>query len=287
MNAIFDIPAPAKLNLFLHIVGQRADGYHLLQSVFMLIDWHDTLHVERLQSNHITRTDIGGLELPTDDLCTRAAKALQDATGCMKGAHITLQKKIPHQAGLGGGSSDAASTLLALNKLWHLNLSKSALISIGLSLGADVPFFIQGHNAWVEGIGEKITPLPDAIWPTEQPEFIVVKPNRGIATSTIFSSKNLKNNKKTATIQGFAKQVFDFGSNDLEAVAKEHCAEMELAIDWLESFGLKPKMSGSGSAVFAKLTPIADRCEIIHRMPAAWVVKICKSLHAHPLVDWA
>ena len=160
MRSLYDVPAPAKLNLFLHITGQRADGYHLLQSVFMLIDWQDLLHFEHLQSTEISRLDLNPqAQLPADDLCTRAAKALQTATGCTQGVRISIEKSIPSQAGMGGGSSDAASTLIALNRMWNLNLSRADLEHIGVQLGADVPFFIRGRNAWVEGIGEQITPL--------------------------------------------------------------------------------------------------------------------------------
>ena len=152
MKALYDVPAPAKLNLFLHITGRRSDGYHLLQSVFMLIDWCDTLHFELRSSTHISRADLGST-LPADDLTLRAARALQTATGCTQGAHLSVLKRIPAQAGMGGGSSDAASTLLALNRLWKLKLSLPELGRIGLTLGADVPFFLYGHNAWIEGIG--------------------------------------------------------------------------------------------------------------------------------------
>src|SRR5574344_455923 len=161
MHTLYDVPAPAKLNLFLHITGRRTDGYHLLQSVFMLIDWCDTRCFERLTSSaDIHRSDANAsTPLPANDLCVRAAQALQAATGCQQGVHIHLNKSIPAQAGMGGGSSDAATTLLALNRLWQLNLSRSELARIGLTLGADVPFFIHGRNAWVEGVGEHISPL--------------------------------------------------------------------------------------------------------------------------------
>jgi 4-diphosphocytidyl-2-C-methyl-D-erythritol kinase len=251
----------------------------------MLIDWYDTLHFERRSTNSISREDID-IKLPTEDLCTRAAKALQSATGCTNGVHITLEKRIPHQAGLGGGSSDAASTLMALNKLWSLNLDKSELKAIGLTIGADVPFFIEGHHCWVEGIGDQITPLPESLWPIEGSQFIVVKPRGGIATSSIFSALSLKPEKKTATIQGFAKHVFDFGCNDLETAVKIHCPEMVIALNWLQSFGLKPKMSGSGSAVFAKLAPQSDVLQYMKHVPAEWQVKICNGLNTHPLVGW-
>ena len=148
MQSLYDIPAPAKLNLFLHITGRRDDGYHLLQSVFMLIDWCDTLHFEVRRDGQINREDLSWT-LPPDDLIVRAARALQQTTQCPLGAHISIHKSIPAQAGMGGGSSDAASTLLALNRLWKLQLPLSALTRLGLALGADVPFFLGGHNAWV------------------------------------------------------------------------------------------------------------------------------------------
>jgi 4-diphosphocytidyl-2-C-methyl-D-erythritol kinase len=158
MKAIYDVPAPAKVNLFLHIVGRRPDGYHLLQSVFMLIDWCDSLHFERTASTAITRQDLTSA-LPEDDLILRAARALQHASGCTFGAHISIDKQIPAQAGMGGGSSDAASTLLALNRLWGLHFSLEQLAALGLKLGADVPFFLCGQHAWVQGIGEDMTPI--------------------------------------------------------------------------------------------------------------------------------
>ena len=148
MNALFDVPAPAKLNLFLHVTGRRADGYHLLQSVFMLIDWCDMLHVEKRHDGQIHRHDLS-MPLPEDDLIVRAARLLQSATGTAQGADISIDKRIPAQAGMGGGSSDAASTLLALNRLWNLKLPLPQLEALGLQLGADVPFFLRGRNAWV------------------------------------------------------------------------------------------------------------------------------------------
>ena len=160
MRAFYDLPAPAKLNLFLHVTGRRADGYHLLQSAFMLIDWCDTLHVERRAGGALSRQDLGPT-LPADDLILRAARALQQASGCAEGAHIMVHKRIPAQAGLGGGSSDAATTLLALNRLWRLGLNRAQLARIGLALGADVPFFLHGTHGWVEGIGERIRTLQD------------------------------------------------------------------------------------------------------------------------------
>ncbi|MFM1817934.1 MAG: 4-diphosphocytidyl-2-C-methyl-D-erythritol kinase, partial [Pseudomonadota bacterium] len=198
MKSLVDVPAPAKLNLFLHITGRRPDGYHLLQSAFMLIDWQDTLHFELRADGRISREDLT-VELPPDDLITRAARLLQSSTGCSQGAHIAVDKQIPAQAGMGGGSSDAASCLLALNRLWNLNLSTQQLAALGLQLGADVPFFIQGRNAWVQGIGEDITPLnlPAA-------RFLVIKPQAGLETAKIFADSQLKRDTKHATISVFA-----------------------------------------------------------------------------------
>jgi len=277
MQALYDVAAPAKLNLFLHVTGRRADGYHLLQSVFMLLDWHDTLHFERRAGGKLSREDLGPA-LPEDDLTLRAARALQQATGCDEGAHIQVLKRLPAEAGLGGGSSDAASCLLALNRLWQLGLGLPALEKIGLALGADVPFFLRGHNAWVEGIGERITPveLPPA-------RFVVVKPPRGLATKDIFQHPALKRDADSATISGFAANPFGFGHNDLEPVARQICPDVEAAVQWLGSQGLRGRMTGSGSAVFALMPP----GKTLAQAPADWVVQECGNMEVHPLVGWA
>jgi 4-diphosphocytidyl-2-C-methyl-D-erythritol kinase len=282
MRALYDVAAPAKLNLFLHVTGRRADGYHLLQSVFMLLDWHDTLHFERRAGGKLTREDLAA-PLPGDDLTLRAARALQQATGCTEGAHIQIHKRLPAEAGMGGGSSDAASCLLALNRLWNLGLPLASLEKIGLALGADVPFFLRGRNAWVEGVGEKITPvaLPPA-------RFAVVKPPRGLATKDIFADPGLKRDSISATISGFAADPWGFGHNDLEPVARQLCPEVGEAIEWLGSQGLQARMTGSGSAVFALLPP----GKILGQAPAhwvrsGWVVRECGKMEVHPLVGWA
>lgn len=281
MQALYDVPAPAKLNLFLHITGQRADGYHLMQSVFMLIDWCDTLHFEPRQDGRITREDLGP-ELPAIDLTVRAAQALQTATACRLGAHIGVLKKVPAQAGMGGGSSDAASTLLALNRVWKLNLPLPALEAIGLTLGADVPFFLRGHNAWVEGIGEIITPLEKA-HQLPRARFAVVKPEAGLETKSIFSAPDLKRDSDSATILGFAAAHYDFGCNDLQPVAQALCPEVTQAIQWLESHGLHGRMTGSGSAVFAQISHAVD----LQNAPGGWQVRTCENLMIHPLAGWA
>lgn len=282
MQALYDVAAPAKLNLFLHVTGQRADGYHLLQSVFMLLDWHDLLHFElRSNSPHITRQDLS-TPLPVDDLIVRAAHALQAATGCTMGAHISIQKNLPAQAGLGGGSSDAASTLLALNRLWRLSLSRTQLQTIGLRLGADVPFFLCGSNAWVEGIGERITPLTAEQQPPPG-RFVIVKPPAGLHTKEIFSHPLLQRHTNRAIVADFAKHQYQFGRNDLQAVAEMVCPEVLSAIVWLESKGLNPRMTGSGTAVFAKISNITD----FQDAPSNWQVKICDNTKLHSLNGWA
>ena len=279
MQSLYDISAPAKLNLFLHITGRRADGYHTLQSAFMLIDWCDTLHFEVRADGQISREDLTWT-LPPDDLITKAAKALQLHSQCPLGVHIGVTKSIPAQAGMGGGSSDAASTLLALNRLWGLNLPLQALAQLGLALGADVPFFLGGHNAWVEGIGEQITPvkLPNA-------RFVVAKPDAGLETRLIFSDPALKRDSKTAIISGFAayENIFEYGRNDLQAVAQKLCPGVTQALLWLESQGLSGRMTGSGSAVFAQLLHDID----IQGAPSALQVRLCSNLDVHPLVGWA
>ena len=281
MQSLYDVPAPAKLNLFLHITGRRADGYHLLQSAFMLIDWCDTLHFERRADASVTREDLGET-LPEIDLTLKAARALQQATGCTQGAHIAVRKSIPSQAGMGGGSSDAASTLLALNRLWNLRLPLAALESIGLRLGADIPFFLRGRNAWVEGIGETITPLEKA-HQLPPARFVIVKPAAGLETKLIFSSPSLKRDSDSATILGFAAAHFDFGRNDLQPVAQELCPEVTQAIEWLGSHGLKGRMTGSGSAVFAQMSHAVD----LKQPPAGWQARTCDNLMIHPLAGWA
>ncbi|BDU53636.1 4-(cytidine 5'-diphospho)-2-C-methyl-D-erythritol kinase [Limnohabitans sp. INBF002] len=277
MRSLHHLLAPAKLNLFLHITGRRDDGYHLLQSVFMLIDWCDTLHFDVRDDGLITREDLT-VALPADDLVTRAARALQQASGTTLGAHIAIEKHIPAQAGMGGGSSDAATTLLALNRLWGLNWPLPKLMPLGLTLGADVPFFMGGHNAWVEGIGEKITPIQ-----LPASRFVVVKPNAGLETSRIFRHPELQRATETATMPVFAVDPYGFGRNDLQPVAQALCPEITEALQWLGSFGLSPRMTGSGSAVFAQL----QNGVLIDSAPHNWQMRICSNMAVHPQAGWA
>lgn len=279
------LPAPAKLNLFLHIIGRREDGYHLLQSVFALIDWCDRLDFEWRSDARISRQD-GTLSphasLPEHDLCVRAAQALQQHTGCTQGVHIRLDKHLPMEAGLGGGSSDAATTLIALNRLWDLRLSRPQLMAIAAELGADVPFFVFGHNAWVEGIGEQLRAL--SLPPRR---VTVVKPSQGVSTAEIFRSPQLKRDTKPATMAGFAGSQGDgspyaFGRNDLQALASLQCPSIETVVRWLESKGVAARMTGSGSAVFATHTETID----LTGAAPDWVVQSSCVMGAHPLADW-
>lgn len=327
MQAIYDVPAPAKLNLFLHVVGKRADGYHLLQSLFVLIDWADTLHFE-CRSDGVLRRHDRGDALPDDDLCLRAARALQQASGCNKGADIHIEKRLPSGAGMGGGSSDAASTLLALNRLWGLNWTRPQLQALALPLGADVPFFVGGQNAWVEGIGEQLHPM------TLPPlDFAVIKPQASIATKDIFGSPLLQRSKSVAIVAGFpavtdsqysepgqtpdghmlqvqqAHQDFvqqlceGWGRNDLQPPAEAASPEVSEALKYLQARFGNSRMTGSGSAVFARLIESSQKHAMmtgsvgqlgrnskatnLEALPPGWVGRQCRSLQVHPLREWA
>ncbi len=312
MRTIYDVPAPAKLNLFLHVTGRRDDGYHLLQSAFALIDWSDALHFERRDDGRLLRHDLTA-SLPADDLCLRAARALQAASGRRFGVDISIDKQLPSGAGMGGGSSDAASTLLALNRLWGLNWPRARLQQLALPLGADVPFFVGGHNAWVEGVGERLTPI-------ELPEqwLAVVKPAASIATAAIFGSPLLGRNTEAATILGFlasdglkvggsgfsarsgsAPHASGFGRNDLQPAAEAVCSEIAEVGRWLTARFGNSRMTGSGSAVFARAGFRFDdaafgrgaerppEAMLPQVLPAGWVGRMCRSLALHPLAGWA
>ena len=292
--ALYEVAAPAKLNLFLHVVGRRADGYHLLQSAFVLIDWADTLHFERRSNGHIERHDLGAA-LPADDLCLRAARALQAASGTSLGADISIEKRVPWGAGMGGGSSDAASTLLALNQLWGLDWTRARLAALGLRLGADVPFFLGGRNAFVEGIGEKLTPI-------EVPPqwYAVVKPPAAIETRAIFGSPLLVRNTDAAILEGslgdsasgFKVTVNDiiggYGRNDLQPPAIEVCPAVAEVARWLEQRFGNGRMTGSGSAVFARAgTGDLPTATLPAVLPPGWEGRMCCGLRVHPLLEWA
>lgn len=290
VKALYDLPAPAKLNLFLHIVGRRDDGYHLLQSAFVLIDWHDTLHIERRDDALLTRHDLAET-LPAEDLCLRAAALLQRESGTSQGADISIEKRVPSGAGMGGGSSDAATTLLALNRLWGLDWPRSRLLALGLRLGADVPFFLGGENAFVEGIGETLTPID-----IPRQWFAVVKPAASVATREIFDSPLLIRDTEAVILSGFladagASRGFgpgSFGRNDMQPVAMSRCAGIGEAARWLEARFGHSRMTGSGSAVFAGAGTGAQPARPMPDDPAAgWQARMCRSLERHPLRDFA
>ncbi len=301
-RAFYDLPAPAKLNLFLHVIGRRDDGYHLLQSPFVLVDWADRLHLERRDDGRLARHDLG-TPLPDDDLCLRAARALREATGCTLGADIHVDKQLPAGAGMGGGSSDAATVLLGLNRLWSLRLPRRRLAEIGLRLGADVPFFVGGHNAFVEGIGERLRPieLPPAT-------YAVVKPAASLPTAEIFGHPMLKRDTDAVIVAGSPEEALrpdgagvwqpghgDFGRNDLQGPAEDRCPEVVQAARWLRARYGNSRMTGSGSAVFARVEapPEGDGSSgppsatfPADELPAGWVGRMCRSLPRHPLRDW-
>ena len=292
LNALWDVSAPAKLNTFLHVVGRRTDGHHLLQSLFVLIDWADTLHFERRSDGQLRRHDLS-VALPADDLCLRAARALQVASGTTCGADISIAKQVPWGAGLGGGSSDAATTLLALNRLWGLRWSRAQLHALGVTLGADVPFFIGGDNAWVEGIGELLTPVA-----VPAQTFVLIKPAVSIETRAIFSHPQLVRDTPHAILEGFdANELLrltapadgvGWGRNDLQAVAGLLHPEVREAAALLQSCYGNSRMSGSGSVVFARVASQAGLMPALDGiLPPGWVARICRSLPQHPLRDWA
>lgn len=296
MKALHDLAAPAKLNLFLHVVGKREDGYHLLESVFVLIDWADTLHVEVRADGRLQRHDVLGGDLPADDLCLRAARLLQAETGCTLGADIHLEKRLPAGAGMGGGSSDAATTLLALNRLWDLRLPKERLLALGLKLGADVPFFLGGGPAFVQGIGEILHPIS-----LPEQRFAVLKGPAGLATKDIFSSSLLARSEKLAIVAGFpasagtAEQIANgFGHNDLQPAAEAISSDVRNALALLtKQFG-NARMTGSGAAVFSVLAGDGkdgkddqSLATLLQARPEGWTGRICRSLSHHPLAGWA
>jgi 4-diphosphocytidyl-2-C-methyl-D-erythritol kinase len=290
LAGLYDVPAPAKVNLFLHVVGRRADGYHLLQSVFVLIDWADTLHFERRSDARLQRHDLG-LALPDEDLTLAAARLLQAESGTAQGCDISIDKRVPWAAGLGGGSSDAASTLLALNRLWGLGWSRARLAALASRLGADVPFFIGGRNAFVEGIGERLTPLD-----VPRQWLALLKPAAGLGTRDIFTDPALRRDTPAVILSGFladaAKPGFwqsGYGRNDLQPPAENRCPEVAQAAEWLRSRFGNSRMTGSGSAVFARSgmgdQPLATWPA--DELPHGWVGRMCRSLERHPLIAWA
>lgn len=271
------VPAPAKINLFLHIVGRRPDGYHLLQTAFRMLDWGDEITLQRRDDGLILRTsDVPGVPAESD-LVVRAARALQAASGSRFGADIGVLKRIPMGGGLGGGSSDAASVLLALNRLWGCGLSRQALQDLGLKLGADVPFFIFGETAFAEGVGEALRPL--AVPPAW---YVVVAPPVSVPTAEIFSAKELTRDTEILIMQGFAAHKT---RNDMQAVVCVKYPEVAESFEWLSQYG-DARMSGSGACLFAPFDTEGQARQVAASVPSGWKVWVARGLDRHPLKDW-
>jgi len=281
--------APAKVNRFLHVVGRRADGYHLLQTVFQLLDWGDLLHFAPRADGRVMRATVFDNVPEDDDLTVRAARLLQQTTGCTHGVEIHLDKQLPLGGGLGGGSSDAATTLWALNRLWGLGLSRTQLMALGLQLGADVPFFLLGQNAFAEGVGEALTPLR-----LLDTTFLLVLPPVSVSTPLIFQSPELTRNTRTVKIADFSTgdglYQADFGRNDLQAVAASRFAPVARALEVLQTHlpGQEVRMSGSGSSVYGIVG--ADQAETVRalcqqELGADYRCRIVASLQQHPVTS--
>ena len=269
-------PAPAKLNLFLHVVGRRADGYHLLQTVFRLLDRGDTLRFSPRADGEIRlATPLAGVS-PESDLTVRAARLLQAETGCRQGVEIAVDKRLPMGGGLGGGSSDAATVLLALNHLWRLGLPRAQLQQIGLTLGADVPVFVGGRNAFAEGVGEALQPLD--LMPAW---YVVLEPPVAVPTAAIFGAPELKRDTAPMAVADWAPGV---GINDLQAVAVARFPPVADHLRWLAGYG-DARMSGSGACVFAEFDSSQAAQAVLAELPATMVGWVAAGLERHPL--WA
>tara|TARA_Y100000294_G_scaffold1605_3_gene1959 strand:- start:1463 stop:2296 length:834 start_codon:yes stop_codon:yes gene_type:complete len=265
-------PAPAKLNLFLHVVGRRPDGRHELQTLFQLLDYCDTLELTVTNDGTICRR--GAEALPEDDLTVQAARCLQQASGTRLGAEIFLDKRIPVGAGLGGGSSDAATTLIALNQLWDTGLSRTRLAALGLTLGADVPVFVHGRSAWGEGVGEQLTPvdLPPRC-------YCVIWPQVAVSTAAIFGAAELT--RTTPRIRIPTLLTGDL-RNDLEPVASQKYPEVAKCLAWLDRFG-KARMTGSGSAAFLTVADMGAGQAILDQLPPWYIGFVARGIARHPL----
>jgi 4-diphosphocytidyl-2-C-methyl-D-erythritol kinase len=268
-------PAPAKLNLFLHVTGRRADGFHELQTAFQLIDLCDSLDFEVCEGGTIERVAGNVTVAAEDDLVVRAARLLQRRGGSRRGVRITLTKRIPLQGGLGGGSSDAATTLVALNELWQTGIGVDELAALGLELGADVPVFVRGTSAWAEGVGEKLAPL-------ELPPrwFAVIWPAVAVSTGTVFQAPELTRNSPKITIRGFLQTG---GRNDCEPVVTARYPEVRQALDWLGQFGTA-RMTGTGSCVFAAFVAQDDAARALRNLPGDWDGFVVRGLAVSPLL---
>ncbi len=270
-----DWPAPAKLNLFLHVVGRRADGYHLLQTVFQLLDWGDTVRIRVRNDDSICRINPLPAVDATEDLAMRAAHALRSATACRRGADIAIDKRIPLGGGLGGGSSDAATVLSALNALWNTGLDTQALAAIGLQLGADVPVFVRGRSAWAEGVGERLTSID---LPTQW--YVIIDPGVSVPTAELFGVADLTRNAAHLTIPLFASGAATF--NVFEPVVRERFASVARALDWLNGYS-PARLSGSGGCIFAAVSSREAGSSIAAACPAGMRGFVVRGVAQSPL----
>jgi len=268
-------PAPAKINLFLHIVGKRVDGYHNLQTVFQFLDYGDELRFDLNTDGRISRAyDVGFAE--NVDLCLRAAKLIKQYASPEQGVEISLIKRLPMGGGLGGGSSDAATVLIALNSLWNVGLSRHNLAELGLSLGADVPVFVMGQSAWAEGVGEQLTPIELA-----ENWFLVLNPQISVSTAQIHLTPTSEMKKIRALEKGIDSS---FGENHLEAIVRAEYPQVNSLIEWLSKYGT-PRMSGSGGSVFMPVSSQQQGEEILAKRPSYSVGFVAKGLNNHPLLN--
>ncbi len=267
-------PAPAKLNLFLHVTGRRADGYHELQTLFQLIDLADEVQIAVRADGQITRGEGAPGVAADEDLSVRAARALQRASGTALGADLRIRKRIPLGGGLGGGSSDAATTLLALNKLWGCGLSMDDLAALGLPLGADVPVFVQGSSAWAQGVGEQLIPvtLPER-W------YLIIHPQVHVSTALVFQSPELTRNSPLITIRAFFESG---GRNDCEPVVRSHFPEVAAALEWLRERS-PAHLTGTGACVFAAFGSAIEAERLAARVPDRWKSYVARGLDASPV----
>jgi 4-diphosphocytidyl-2-C-methyl-D-erythritol kinase len=272
-------PAPAKLNLFLHVLGRRSDGYHELQTCFQFVELSDEIAIRVRPDGEIRRIAGAAGVAQDEDLCLRAARALKAAASCALGADITVRKKIPMGAGLGGGSSDAATCLVALNRLWNLRWSAAELAALGLQLGADVPVFVHGRAAWAEGVGERLTPLYPPLAPAEL-NYLIIKPKVSVSTKDVFQDPELTRNSPPITIHGF---LASGGRNDCLGVVRRRYPEVAHAMDWLSRFG-KARLTGTGACVFLACSAMDGR-EILRRLPPAFDAFLTRSLNDSPLLE--
>ncbi len=266
--------APAKLNLFLHVTGRRADGYHELQTLFQLIDLCDALTIDVRDDGRIERLSGPGGIAPADDLAVRAAQALKAASGTARGASLRIQKRIPIGGGLGGGSSDAATTLIVLNALWECGLSVPELAAVGLPLGADVPVFVQGFSAWAEGVGERLTPQPlGSRW------YVILHPAVAVSTREVFQSPELTRNSPLITIRAFFQSG---GGNDCESVVRARYPEVAEALDWLARRA-RARLTGTGSCVFAECASAIEAERLAAQAPDRWRSFVARGLDRSPV----